>query len=217
MAIHPLLGRDRPHALAVSSHAVLARLLTPLALAGATLGLAATPAQALTLFEGTYAPANWAQSIGGDGSINTGGAPNSVTLNGSNNGSGWGFEANTDFTISAPLGGTVSFDWFYATNDEQPVWDPFGYLLNGSFNRLTNDYGGPTQSGSAAFNVATGDMFGFRQNSYDSLFGRASTTIGNFNASVPGPLPLLGAGAAFDWSRRLRHRLAQPLATPPQA
>ena len=35
-------------------------------------------------------------------------------------------------------------------------------------------------------------------------------------SAVPGPLPLLGAGAAFGWSRRLRHRIAQPLATPPQ-
>ena len=214
MAIHPLFGRDRPHALAVISHAVLARLLTPLALAGATLGLAATPAQALTLFGGTYAPANWTQSIGGDGSINTGGAPNSVTLISANDLSL--SNNNTDFTISAPVGGTVSFDWSYTT-PENPFWDPFGHLLNGSFNQLTNNSGGPTQSGSAAFNVATGDVFGFRQNSDDSLLGRASTTISNFNAPVPGPLPLLGAGAAFGWSRRLRHRIAQPLATPPQA
>jgi hypothetical protein len=35
--------------------------------------------------------------------------------------------------------------------------------------------------------------------------------------AVPGPLPLLGAGAAFGWSRRLRKRLAAPLSTPPQA
>lgn len=35
-------------------------------------------------------------------------------------------------------------------------------------------------------------------------------------SAVPGPLPLLGAGAAFGWSRRLRHRITQPLATPPQ-
>ena len=34
---------------------------------------------------------------------------------------------------------------------------------------------------------------------------------------VPGPLPLLGAGAAFGWSRRLRKRIATPLITPPQA
>jgi len=36
-------------------------------------------------------------------------------------------------------------------------------------------------------------------------------------AQVPGPLPLLGAGAAFGWSRRLRKRIVSPLSTPPQA
>ena len=36
-------------------------------------------------------------------------------------------------------------------------------------------------------------------------------------SAVPGPLPLLGAGAAFGWSRRLRKRIAAPLITPPQA
>ena len=36
-------------------------------------------------------------------------------------------------------------------------------------------------------------------------------------AAVPGPLPLLGDGAAFGWSRRLRKRIAAPLSTPPQA
>jgi hypothetical protein len=34
--------------------------------------------------------------------------------------------------------------------------------------------------------------------------------------AVPGPLPLLGAGAAFGWSRRLRKRISTPLITPPQ-
>ena len=36
-------------------------------------------------------------------------------------------------------------------------------------------------------------------------------------APTPGPLPLLGAAAAFGWSRRLRKRIATPLITPPQA
>lgn len=36
-------------------------------------------------------------------------------------------------------------------------------------------------------------------------------------SSVPGPLPLFGAGAAFGWSRKLRKRIAAPLSTPPQA
>ena len=37
------------------------------------------------------------------------------------------------------------------------------------------------------------------------------------SAATPGPLPLLGAGAAFGWSRRLRKRITTPLITPPQA
>lgn len=38
--------------------------------------------------------------------------------------------------------------------------------------------------------------------------------IGAPPAAVPGPLPLLGAGAAFGWSRRLRKRIATPSTTP---
>jgi hypothetical protein len=63
--------------------------------------------------------------------------------------------------------------------------------------------------------VLAADVFGFRQSSTDSTNGRASTSISNLNgplaapgtASVPGPLPLLGAGAAFGWSRQLRKRI----------
>ncbi|MCP9902322.1 hypothetical protein KBZ12_17265 [Cyanobium sp. Cruz CV13-4-11] len=53
-----------------------------------------------------------------------------------------------------------------------------------------------------------------------SLTGTSETIqviIGAPAAAVPGPLPLLGAGAAFGWSRRLRKRIATPLITPPQA
>ena len=185
----------------------LAKSIAPIALAGATLGLAANPAQALTLFAGYYAAANWTQTIQPDGSINTGGAPASITLTGANNGGG---NKNTDFTIAAPSAGTVSFDWSYSTADFPSSYDPFGYLLNGAFIKLTND-GVANQSGSASFSVLAGDVFGFRQNSEDSILGRASTTISLFNgpvaASVPGPLPLLGAGAAFGWSRQLRRRI----------
>ena len=62
--------------------------------------------------------------------------------------------------------------------------------------------------------MLSGDVFGFRQNTIDSCCGVASTTISNFNgptaaapASVPGPLPILGVGAAFAYSRRLRRRI----------
>jgi MYXO-CTERM domain-containing protein len=36
-------------------------------------------------------------------------------------------------------------------------------------------------------------------------------------SNVPGPVPILGAAAAFGWCRRLRKRIATPLITPPQA
>ena len=191
----------------------IAKTIAPIALAGATLGLAANPAQALTQFAGDYAPANWTQSIQGDGSINTGGAPASISLFGANDGSN--ANQNTDFTIAAPLAGTVSFEWAYSSNDKIPAFDPFGYLLNGAFTELTDGFGGLNQSGSVSFSVLAVDVFGFRQNSDDSGGGRANTTITNFNvslaasgpASVPGPLPLLGAGAAFGWSRQLRRRI----------
>ena len=182
-------------------------------LASATLGLAASPAQALTQFAGDYAPGNWTQSIGGDGSIDTSGAPASIILRGADDGSG--NDVNTDFTIAAPTAGTVSFDWNYSTLDGDSSFDPFGYLLNTVFTQLTLDTidgGRKIQSGSVTFSVLTGDVFGFRQNSEDSDYGRASTTISNFDgptapASVPGPLPILGVGAAFAYSRRLRRRI----------
>jgi hypothetical protein len=41
--------------------------------------------------------------------------------------------------------------------------------------------------------------------------------LGSPSASVPGPLPLLGAGAAFGWSRRLRRRIASPSLPSPGA
>jgi len=185
----------------------LARMVAPIALAATSLSLAANPAQALALFDGYYASANWTQTIQPDGSINTGGAPASITLTGADNGGG---NKNTDFTIAAPSGGTVSFNWSFSTADS-PFYDPFGYLLNGAFTQLTDNSGATNQTGSASFNVIAGDVFGFRQNSYDSIWGRASTTISLFNgpvaASVPSPMPLLGAGAAFGWSRQLRRRI----------
>ena len=192
----------------------LARLLAPVALAGAALGLAATPAQALTLFADDYAPGNWSESIGGDGSIDTSDAPASITLIGANDNSGR--NVKTDFTIAAPAAGIVSFNWYYSTSDIDPTYDPFGYLLNGAFTRLTDNFGALIQTGSTSFAVGAGVVFGFRQDSTDTEGGAGTTTISNFNgptaapgpADVPGPLPLLGIAAAFGWSRLLRKRMA---------
>jgi hypothetical protein len=190
--------------------------LAPIALAGVTLSFAANPAQALTLFTGVYAPPNWTQGVQPDGSINAFTAPTSISLTSADDGGTEpGVNKNTDFTIVAPFAGTASFSWAYATADESPSLDPFGYLLNGNFMQLSLNDGPNSQSGSTSFSVIVGDIFGFRQNSFDSLSGRATTTITNFNgpvpsgsASVPGPLPLLGLSVAFGYSSRLRKRMA---------
>jgi len=51
-----------------------------------------------------------------------------------------------------------------------------------------------------------------------TLAGLGFTTTGLIGLTeVPGPLPLLGAGAAFAYSRRIRRRIATSQATPPQA
>ena len=76
---------------------------------------------------------------------------------------------------------------------------------------------------SATFNSTTLAGLGFTTTGLIgtwTLNGTSETIqvfLGPPAAAVPGPLPLLGAGAAFAWSRRLRTRIAAPLITPPQA
>jgi hypothetical protein len=165
-----------------------------------------TPASAVQLqqdFAGAYAPANWILNAnGGDGSADTAAAPNSITLIGSSTrGIDPGPPVDTDYTTTAAGSGPVSFDWNYSTFDADG-YDGFGYLLNSTFTFLTDS----PSSGSNQFNVVTGDIFGFRVFSVDDAWGEGFATISNFSAPVPGPLPLLGVGAAFSYSRRLRRR-----------
>jgi hypothetical protein len=183
------------------------KALSLLALGIASAAALTPPAKAVQLqqdFAGPYAPANWTLTTnGGDGSVNTAGAPSSITLNGSDSGSAGNF-INTDYTISAAASGPVSFNWNYSSPDPDGNYDGFGYLLNGTFTQLANN--GSQGPGSSLFNVATGDTFGFRVFTLDDVLGRGTATISNFSAPVPGPLPLLGVGAAFSYSRRLRRR-----------
>jgi MYXO-CTERM domain-containing protein len=76
---------------------------------------------------------------------------------------------------------------------------------------------------SATFNNQTLSSLGFTTTGLIGTWTLAGTSetiqliLGAPTAPTPGPLPLLGAGAAFGWSRRLRQRIAAPLITPPQA
>jgi hypothetical protein len=136
-------------------------------------------------FISAYDVTKWTKSING-GSINTSGSPNSVALTSSNNGGG---AKNQDFTIAAAGNGIVSFNWNYTTTDDNSVWDSFGWLLNGVFTKLTVDGATLSQSGAVSFNVLAGNVFGFRANSLDSVYGAATTTVSNFNAPSAVPLP----------------------------
>lgn len=187
----------------------LATLVASLAVGSAVMGFSANPAQAMvTGFTGQYAPANWTETVNPDGYVDTANAPASITLGSANNGGG---AKRTNYTITAPAAGKVSFDWLYKTFDvDGSGWDPFGYLLNGNFTQLSLNNLMSDQTGSVAFDVLLGDTFGFSQRALDSIAGRGITTVSNFNAPapVPAPLPLLGVGASIAWSRRLRKRVA---------
>lgn len=170
---------------------------------------AASGASAGTVFgfQDAYDPINWTfTNSNADGFVNTGGAPASISLTGGDNGSG-GF-GTTDYTTTAAAAGTVTFDWNYSTADFSPFYDPFGYLLNGSFTQVTNDVGGFVQNGTSTFNVLAGDSFGFLVYTLDNVFGRASVTISNFSAPIPEPSTVLsllvlgGLGVGLKYLKR---------------
>ena len=166
-------------------------------LGAASLALATAPAQAAG-FSGDYAPANWTlDNFFTDGSVDTTGAPDSISITGGNDGSG--FFGQASFTTTAVADGEVSFDWSYFTNDvDSPEFDPFGFVLNDIFIQLTDDLGANGQSGTTSFNVFTGDSFGFAIQTLDNMGGGAMATISNFSAptgdveAIPEPTTLLG-------------------------
>ena len=170
---------------------------------------AASSASAATVFgfQGPYAPINWTfTNSNADGSVNTSGAPASISLTGGNNGSG--SSGTTSYTTTAAAAGTVTFNWNYSTDDAVTSFDPFGYLLNGSFTQVTNDGGGVVQNGTSTFNVLAGDSFGFRIFTRDNIARRASVTISNFSAPIPEPSTVLsllvlgGLGAGLKYLKR---------------
>ena len=173
------------------------------------------PSHAVTLqsgFAGDYAPANWTTTVVyGDGSVDTTGAPGSITLTGGSIGV---FGGDTTYTANATAAGQVSFSWDYSRAFSG--FSIFRYIINSNGTLITSGYGATT--GITSFNVAVGDIFGFGVGNSGSVpFGLATVTISNFSApipssapatsSVPGPLPILGLAAAFGFSRKLRKRI----------
>jgi len=168
-----------------------ARVLVAAALAGAS---AAAHAQ----FAGPYAPSQATITTSHGGSIDTSGAPSSITLYGGSDSGGF---SDQTYAFTLLQGGSLSFDWNYTQNDCCGAeWDPFGYLLNGTFYQLTT--AGDIESGTVNLSVNAGDAFAFDQRSVDSASGFATTVVSKFSApgsAVPEPatwsMMLLGFGA----------------------
>jgi len=84
-------------------------------------------ANANASFNNGYELSTWTQIANG-GSIDISGAPDTVILTSSNDGSG--DEKNQDFILTAPENADISFAWSFQTTDSNE-YDPFGLLLNG--------------------------------------------------------------------------------------
>lgn len=96
-------------------------------------------------------------------------------------------------------GGTISFDWSVVISAD-PGFGSFGYLINGNYTSLsTGSFGG----GSVVLNLNAGDVFAFRVNTVDGIFGQNAYSVTSF-VPAPGALALLGMAGVTGARRRRR-------------
>jgi len=153
-------------------------------------------------FTGAFQTQNWTEAIGVGGYINyltnnQNGVVYSIVLGSADDGGGG--RTYTDLSIVSPFKGSLSFAWAYTTADRDgPSYDPFGYIINGSYTELTTpDL--KSQSGSLEISLNSGDRFTLREWSTDSILGRGIATITNFNFSyLANSAPTIFSGNTYN-------------------
>ncbi|MEP7265239.1 MAG: T9SS type A sorting domain-containing protein [Bacteroidota bacterium] len=134
-------------------------------------------------FSGNFAPANWTYSsttAGGDGSINTSGAPASIILNGSDNNMGC-CSLYENYVTTITTNGTISFSYSMV----QPDIDNSYYVINGVTTLIASSTTSGTKSNIA---VSAGNTFAFRIINDDNCCGRGVLTVSNFVFTPATPL-----------------------------
>ena len=133
---------------------------------------------------------------------------------------GWGGTRNTGFAGLSQVQG-LNFNLNPSSYNTGSSYNSSSDPFKSTYSIDSNYILGEDFFSSATFNGRSLQSEGFLVNGLVGTWTIVGTseTINVYvgAASVPGPLPLLGAGAAFGWSRRLRKRIASPLITPPQA
>ncbi len=120
--------------------------------------------------------ANWVTTVEGDGVVDVSGAPNTITLTGSNNGV-ISATNGTDFCITVTERGSMVFNWTYVSSNSNSSFDPFGYYHNGLFYSLTDGTSNLSQSGHSSVFLNEGDEFCFSAESTDGGLGAATTIV----------------------------------------
>jgi hypothetical protein len=135
---------------------------------------------AISGFVGDFDLSNWTlvnDPAGVAGSFQTEpGPPVEVYVTGGNSGVG----GNTDFQVTVPENGFISFDWGYQATDTG-CWDSGGVAVNGVFTVLAcNNEPVSYFDASYSLPVQAGDLFAFRVFTEDGAFGAGTLGVTNF-------------------------------------
>ncbi|MGY6588137.1 MAG: carboxypeptidase-like regulatory domain-containing protein [Wenzhouxiangella sp.] len=131
-------------------------------------------------FEGDFDIDNWTfendpEDVNGSFST-VAGPPVELYILGGDDGAG----GNADLWIEIPANGTITFDWGYQSSDTGE-FDSGGYVVNGNYTVLAfNNTQVPFFDESATVEVSAGDIFAFRVQTDDGLFGAGELGVTNF-------------------------------------